>query len=291
MSDEKVLTKEIAEQFLADDDMDLSEFTGIEDDAAEIISKYEDNLSLDGLTDLSDAAAESLSNHEDNLSLDGLMELSDAAAERLSKHRGSLRLGGLMELSDAAVESLCKHKGHLGLGGLTSLSDAAVERLAEYSDEVSLPLFSDLRNNDGTWSEALCRLVAKKHDSLTTSTCANRWGFMEYGSPLPGFVSHPRVAVGCGNCGCSLEVEFDADLGEYPTDIKPSLEAQGWKSFQHDEWDYEDVVRCPDCLPDSGCSQCGDAPLISVLGQEKGFCMDCDTQKLNCLLFGAESQD
>ena len=40
MSDENVLTKEIAEQCLADEDsVDLSEFTAIEDEAAEIIGK------------------------------------------------------------------------------------------------------------------------------------------------------------------------------------------------------------------------------------------------------------
>ena len=41
MSDEKVLTKELAEQFVADEDsVDLSEFTAIEDDAAtESLSK------------------------------------------------------------------------------------------------------------------------------------------------------------------------------------------------------------------------------------------------------------
>ena len=42
MSDEKVLTKEIAEQFLADEDsVGLSEFTAIEDEAAESLSKYD----------------------------------------------------------------------------------------------------------------------------------------------------------------------------------------------------------------------------------------------------------
>ena len=42
MSDEKVLTKEIAEQFLADEEsVSLWEFTAIEDDAAESLSKYE----------------------------------------------------------------------------------------------------------------------------------------------------------------------------------------------------------------------------------------------------------
>ena len=69
MSDENVLTKEIAEQFLTDEDsVDLDyEFTTIEDAAAESLSKHEGSLFLRGLTELSDAAAESLSKHEGNL--------------------------------------------------------------------------------------------------------------------------------------------------------------------------------------------------------------------------------
>ena len=59
---EKVLTKEIAEQFLAANGaFDLCEFTSIEDDAVETLSKYEVELQLRGLTSLSDAAAKSLS--------------------------------------------------------------------------------------------------------------------------------------------------------------------------------------------------------------------------------------
>jgi len=56
---ENVLTKEIAEQFLADEDsVDLSEFTELDDDAAESLGKHTgDYLYLDGLTSLSDAAA------------------------------------------------------------------------------------------------------------------------------------------------------------------------------------------------------------------------------------------
>ena len=47
----KVLTNEIAEQFLADEDsVDLSEFTSIEDDAAESLSKQKGNVDLSGLT-------------------------------------------------------------------------------------------------------------------------------------------------------------------------------------------------------------------------------------------------
>ena len=56
---EKRLTKEIADQFLADEDsVDLSEFTAIDDDAAESLSKHEGRLNLNGLTELSDTAAE-----------------------------------------------------------------------------------------------------------------------------------------------------------------------------------------------------------------------------------------
>ena len=81
MSDEKVLSKEIAEQFLTDNgSVDLSEFTEIEHTAAESLSKYQGSLFLDGLTQLSDAAAESLNNFQGGyLGLGGLTVLSDAA--------------------------------------------------------------------------------------------------------------------------------------------------------------------------------------------------------------------
>ena len=60
MREEKVLTKEIAVQFLADDgndsagdwvcEVDLSEFTAIGDDAAALLSNYyESTLYLNGL--------------------------------------------------------------------------------------------------------------------------------------------------------------------------------------------------------------------------------------------------
>ena len=49
---EKRLTKEIAEQFLADEySVDLSTFTELDDDAAESLSKHEGDLSLYGLTE------------------------------------------------------------------------------------------------------------------------------------------------------------------------------------------------------------------------------------------------
>ena len=117
MSEEKVLTKEIAAQFLVDEDsVELEEFTAFEDDdVAILLSKAEGTLFLGGLTELSDAAAESLGRHQGNyLGLHSLTELSDSAAESLSKHKGPfLNLNGLTELSDAAAESLSKHQGDI----------------------------------------------------------------------------------------------------------------------------------------------------------------------------------
>ena len=80
MSNEKILTKEIAEQFLENvNSVELSEFTAIEDEAAESLSKHEGDLFLDGLTSLSDAAAESLSKHEGRLRL-SLEKFPESAA-------------------------------------------------------------------------------------------------------------------------------------------------------------------------------------------------------------------
>jgi len=90
IDEEKVLTKEIADEFVEDDDsVDLKEFTALEEGAygaAEILSWHKGDLSLTGLTELSDAAAESLSKHYGCLHLEGLTELSEAAVESLSKH-------------------------------------------------------------------------------------------------------------------------------------------------------------------------------------------------------------
>ena len=107
MSDEKVLTKEIAEQFLADEySVDLNEFTSIEDAAAESLGKYEGDLYLDGLTEISDTAAEVLSKHEGRLSLGGLTHLSDAVVESLSNHKSELSFHYLEKITDQQAYKL-----------------------------------------------------------------------------------------------------------------------------------------------------------------------------------------
>ena len=82
MSNDKVLTKNIAKQFSNLLRRTLNEFTAIEDAAAKSLSKHEGDLNLDGLTSLSDAAAESLSKCEGALSLD-LDDIPESAASIL----------------------------------------------------------------------------------------------------------------------------------------------------------------------------------------------------------------
>jgi hypothetical protein len=144
--DRKVLTREIVEQFLADDSWNFAGFKAIEDEAAEELAKYDKGLYIYHLRELSDAAADSLSKHEgDFLWLDSLPSLSDAAAESFSKYKGGLRLAGLTELSDAAAESLSKHEGgELRLHGLTELSVAVAKSLSTHMGGLGLGGLTEL---------------------------------------------------------------------------------------------------------------------------------------------------
>jgi uncharacterized protein YxjI len=143
--DEEMLTVEVAEQFLEDQySVNLSEFTSIEEEAADVLSNYESYIVLDGLTELSDKAAENLSKHKGALYLNELTELSDAAARSLSEFKGELLLMGLADLSDAVAESLSKHEGYLCLDGLTNLSDAATESLSKHEGALSLDGLTEL---------------------------------------------------------------------------------------------------------------------------------------------------
>lgn len=115
LEEPRVLTKEIAQQFLADElSVDLSQFTAIDDDAAEVLSRHaytEEPSLMDG---------------NEELDLSGLEVLSSVAAEHLSGHPGRLILNGLDNICDEAANHLSKHRGaFLGLNGLSSISDAA----------------------------------------------------------------------------------------------------------------------------------------------------------------------
>ena len=107
MSDEEVLTKEIAEQFLADEDsVDLSEFTAIEDDAAEVLGAYKGDLYLNSLVALTDKSARSLGSHKGRLDLGGIASLNTNAIEHLVQHKGSINLESLQELDMVAAKAI-----------------------------------------------------------------------------------------------------------------------------------------------------------------------------------------
>ena len=169
MSKAKILTKQIAERFLKDEDsVDLQRFTSIEDAAAQALAHYEGTLSLNGLKKLSDAAAQALARHKGGLSLRGLKKLSDVAAQALARHKGDcLNLSGLTSLSDspghvALAQALARHKGRLYLYRLASLSDGAAQALAQHKGDLYLD-----GKAMGAVTRARKRLAAAKKKAAT----------------------------------------------------------------------------------------------------------------------------
>ena len=116
MSEEKVLTKEIAEQFLKHETPDLSYFSTIDDLAAELLASHEGDLYLVGLTELSDSSAENLSKSSGEvLALDGLKSLSESVAIHLANYTGYLSLENLSFIDDS-VASLLSKSSLTGIG-------------------------------------------------------------------------------------------------------------------------------------------------------------------------------
>ena len=160
MSEEKVLTTEIAEQFLVDEgSVKLEEFTKLEDDAAKILSSSSKDLWLGGLTDLSDTAAHSLSLTKASVSLKGIKALSDLASESFSKHKRSpkkdigsvsygnyskyvpscnLHFGGLFELSEVLAERLSEEGTSLSFPNIQSISSTTAEHLSYLNGDLDL---------------------------------------------------------------------------------------------------------------------------------------------------------
>ena len=132
---EKRLTTQVAESFLADSaSVNLSVFTTLDDDAAEILSKHRGRLRLFGLS-------RSLSKHKGNICLYGLESLSHEVADGILRHKGELELVSVTNLSDKAAEHLTHYDGYqILLGSLVSLSDSAARTLAKYPGELDVDL-------------------------------------------------------------------------------------------------------------------------------------------------------
>ena len=226
-----LLTKEIAEQFLADkNSVNLRQLTTIEDEAAESLSKYGEGMQfedaglyLEGLTELSDAAAESLSKHRgEGLFLKGLAELSDVAAESLSKYQGGgLRLG-LTELSDAAAKSLSKFTGWLELNGLTALSEAAADSLSKHQGWLYLNGLTTLSDaaaeslskhqGKGMYLSGLTALSDAAAKSLSRYT-----GYLEF-----HYLKTLSDQAATNLLACNVDVRYICGLRRYLKDLTPT---------------------------------------------------------------------
>lgn len=162
MSEEqKVLTKEIAEELIKDDNaVNLECFTSIEDDAAQVLSKFQGRqLYLEGLENLTVASAKALADFPGHLRFWALEHLPDAVAAELAKQKVEpidadlcdeseleselaglpfLDLSGLKSLSDSAATELAKHQGsRLDLSGLENLSENVALILSAYRGSLS----------------------------------------------------------------------------------------------------------------------------------------------------------
>ena len=144
MSEEqKVLTKEIAEEFIKDDSsVELEEFESIDDAAAVVLGSYQpeisDGLLLSGLVNLSDVGAENLAKAKCDIDLSGLFAPTDSAIVFLSKHTGKLDLSGLAKLSPQAAKSVGAHRGQVLLAGAACEAMRSLLGKPEHSVEIGI---------------------------------------------------------------------------------------------------------------------------------------------------------
>ena len=213
----KILTKEIAEQFLGDPDgVELDEFTSIEDEAAESLSKLQGWLSLNSLTELSDAAAESLSKHKGRLNLKGMTKLSDAAAESLSKHKEHLIINSLVELSNAAVESLSKHGSAEKVAESTiclgDRFDGVIIGIETYNDKYKIITDWLLKNNVSfvwsTWN------ASGDDGFFETTIYDSSGGKLDYDTDIDSFI---QVII--DRNGCEYDGNNNGSTGAFLWDV------------------------------------------------------------------------
>ena len=140
------LTQEIAQKFIDDDLIELSDFTEITEDAASVLSDYDEySLDLESLTTISVEVARSLSKAKvESLSLSGLEEIGDDVAKELSNFSGeSLWLSGITKLSESAAQSLslsCVKQ--LCLGEIQAIDEAVAAQLSKFNGDLSLESLS-----------------------------------------------------------------------------------------------------------------------------------------------------
>lgn len=108
------LTAQMAEEFMTRPEVvDLSHFTSIEFEAAELLRSYSGDLNLGGLTELPEITAEVLSHHSGRSLIVSDSVLTARVATILLRYRGCLRLTGLQNLGIDAAKILSSYSREL----------------------------------------------------------------------------------------------------------------------------------------------------------------------------------
>lgn len=162
MDDEKILTKEIAEQFLAgEDSVDLNEFTSLEDDAADLLGTYSgSDLFLFNIKNFSVTAAKGLARYGGTLTID-VSNASDQAIAELSKASNEgLNLWGVRNLTAGTAEILSSFEGMLTLADLDSLTEEVAEKLSNQTHTLQLGPLKEI-------TPEVCKILSRyQGDSL-----------------------------------------------------------------------------------------------------------------------------
>jgi hypothetical protein len=156
MSKPKILTREIAEKFLKDNDsVDLEKFTSLEDDAAKVLAEHKGSLRLNGITTLSKAAASYLAKAaplpgEDNnfINLESLIPSIDVARQ-LAKYQGDQIEFDLASIDLPFVKAMAPFKGNLWLGNVSQLDDDVAGALAKRSGGAYLDGVQEYKDGPG----------------------------------------------------------------------------------------------------------------------------------------------
>ena len=130
---------EIAERFLEDNDsVDLSEFTSIEEAAAQALAKHEGSLRLNQLESVSIAAAASLAKvkplkGEFNCTQLDSLSLTPKVAAQLAEYRGDQLCLDCASLDLSTIQAFRPFRGQLWPGNVTPLDDKTAAELAARS--------------------------------------------------------------------------------------------------------------------------------------------------------------
>ena len=158
---EKVLTKEIAEEWIVDEDShDLGEFEAIDDAAAESLGKHEGNLYLSGLTELSDVVARFMAGRKGRLSL-GIRQINDNLASYFANHVGLLELNQLQSITSDTAKIFGNHQGKVNITWRNKFDHASLKIVTQFIGDITFDGISDIP------IEVLEALIRERNEQIT----------------------------------------------------------------------------------------------------------------------------